>query len=413
MKYFHNTNWIFLEKIFTLFVINIVNLFAIRYLGPENFGTLNYFLTIVQLILPFIGFGINSIVLRDIIKDPTKEVEYVINALTLKIGLGVITYLLVLTVVILFFPNKNEALIFCILSTTLILNSALIFESYFMAKIKAKTKSISKILSLSISSLLKIYFIYIEAELVYFAVVVFVETIVYVSLLTIFFLKERNVTFNLNAKLMRKFITTGFPYMLENYSMIILKKVDIIVIEIFYGFYIVGIYSVAVLSVNLITMVPMVILSSIFPKLVKEHMNNNLDNIIFRLYRVFIPAAFLLAITFSSLSDVLISSVFGDEYLESINIFSIYVWSCVFMTIHFINNKWFFIQDKRKEFFVRALVGALLNIVLSIVLAINFGIEGVAYGTLISFSVLSYFSLFFTSDGKKLLKIMHKSLTTG
>lgn len=58
MKYFYNTNWLFIEKIFQLGVSFFVGIYIAKYLGPEKFGMINYALSFIALTTIFASIEI-------------------------------------------------------------------------------------------------------------------------------------------------------------------------------------------------------------------------------------------------------------------------------------------------------------------------------------------------------------------
>ena len=66
-KYFYNTGWLFAEKSVYLLAGFIIGIFVARYLGPSDFGILNYAISFVLLFGMFASFGMDFIVVRELI----------------------------------------------------------------------------------------------------------------------------------------------------------------------------------------------------------------------------------------------------------------------------------------------------------------------------------------------------------
>src|SRR5688572_28308190 len=69
-KYFNNISWLIFEKIFTLFVALVVNIYVARYLQPESFGLLNYAISFVGIFSAFTSLGLDQILVRELSKKP-------------------------------------------------------------------------------------------------------------------------------------------------------------------------------------------------------------------------------------------------------------------------------------------------------------------------------------------------------
>ena len=69
-KYFDNTSWLLMERIVRMIVALFVGVYIARYLGPERFGLLSYANSFVGLFLALATLGIDSIVIRELVKRP-------------------------------------------------------------------------------------------------------------------------------------------------------------------------------------------------------------------------------------------------------------------------------------------------------------------------------------------------------
>jgi O-antigen/teichoic acid export membrane protein len=101
--------------------------------------------------------------------------------------------------------------------------------------------------------------------------------------------------------------------------------------------------------------------------------------------------AISISIIFSLCSEQLVSILFGDQFIESANILSVYVWSIVFVFINSAQWKWYLVMGYQKLALRRLIVGAALNIVLNIIFIKLFGLIGAAYATVLSYAYVGYF----------------------
>ena len=73
VKYFKNTSWLFAEKILRLFEMLFVGIWVARYLGPEGFGLLSYAQAFVFLFASIATLGLDTVVVRELVKDESKS----------------------------------------------------------------------------------------------------------------------------------------------------------------------------------------------------------------------------------------------------------------------------------------------------------------------------------------------------
>ena len=72
-KYFANTTWLLGERVLRMVVSLFVGIYVARYLGPERFGLLSYTLSFVWLFSSLASFGLDDILVRELVQSPEKR----------------------------------------------------------------------------------------------------------------------------------------------------------------------------------------------------------------------------------------------------------------------------------------------------------------------------------------------------
>lgn len=75
IKYGKNAFWLLEDKFFGLGFNLVVGIWAVCYLEPENFGTFTYSIAFIALIITFIFFGLNGILVKVLPFSITKLVQ--------------------------------------------------------------------------------------------------------------------------------------------------------------------------------------------------------------------------------------------------------------------------------------------------------------------------------------------------
>ena len=121
MKYFKNTSWLLVERVLRLFITLIIGLYVARYLGPGDFGKLNYAASIVAILSIFIQLGLDGIVVRDLVNNPKIKDKILGALLTLKIIGSLIMVVLLIIVSIIFNHDGQITLLIAIIALSSIL----------------------------------------------------------------------------------------------------------------------------------------------------------------------------------------------------------------------------------------------------------------------------------------------------
>jgi O-antigen/teichoic acid export membrane protein len=94
-RYFKNTGWMFFGQIFGLLVSFFVGAWLARYLGPDNYGKVNYVIAFVSMFGFVAHLGVHSILARDLVKYPEKRNELMGTSFFILMAGSVLAFLLV------------------------------------------------------------------------------------------------------------------------------------------------------------------------------------------------------------------------------------------------------------------------------------------------------------------------------
>jgi O-antigen/teichoic acid export membrane protein len=407
MRYFKNTSWLFGEKILRMVVGLFVGIWVARYLGPERFGLFSYAQSFVGLFVVIATLGLDGIVVRELVKDDSKSNELIGTAFWLKV-MGAILVLIILTVSISF--SSNDAYVNTLM---LVITSATIFQSfnvvdmYFQAKVLSKFVAYTNVISLLISSIIKIVLILNEASLIYFAWVVLFDSIVLALGFIYFFLK--NTTISIRNLVYKKTVAIAllkdsWPLILSGIVVSIYMKIDQVMIKEMLNIEAVGQYAAAVRLSEAWYFIPMVISASLFPAIVnskkisKELYYERLQ----KLYNLMVWMAIVIAIPMTFLSDWIVELLYGGQYNEAGSVLTIHIWSGVFVFLGVASGKWFVTENLQMLSFWRAFNGMVVNVALNFILIPKYGIQGAAIATLLSQCMAAYIFDFFNNKTKKM-----------
>lgn len=404
MKYFKNTSWLFGEKILRMIVGVFVGIWVARYLGPEQFGLFSYAQSFVGLFATIATLGLDGIVVRELVKNEKIKDTLIGTVFWLKF-IGAIIVLILLLVAIQFTSNDQytNILVFIIASAT-IFQSFNVIDFYFQSKVLSKYIVYANIISLFISSLIKIILILNEAPLVAFAWVVLFDSII-LALGFIYFYSKSS-SFNINNLTFKKdvaisLLKDSWPLILSGVVISVYMKIDQVMIKEMMNNEAVGQYSAALRLSEVWYFIPMVIANSLYPAIINA--KNQSEEVYYarlqKLYDFMVWLAICIALPMTFLSDWLINLLYGEQYYQAGSILMIHIWASVFVFLGVASSKWFITENLQKYSFYRTLAGAIINILLNYIMIPLYGILGAAIATLISQAIASYF---FNITNKKL-----------
>jgi len=413
MKYFKNTSWLFGEKILRMVVGLFVGIWVARYLGPEQFGLYSYSQSFVALFAAIATLGLDGIVVRELVKDKSRRDELIGTAFWLKV-MGAFGVLLILAVAVNFTSNDTytNTLVFIIASAT-IFQSFNVVDMYFQAKVMSKFVVYANIISLFISSLVKISLLLNEAPLIAFAWVVLFDSIILAIGFLYFFLKNSN--FNIRDLKFNKstavdLLRDSWPLILSGIVISIYMKIDQVMIKEMLGNEAVGQYAAAVRLSEAWYFIPMVISASLFPAIInaKKVSKKLYYARLQKLYDLMVWMAIAIAIPMTFLSDWIVELLYGGQYNEAGGVLMIHIWTGVFVFLGVAFSKYLTSENLTKKSFYRTLLGAIINVILNLMLIPKYSISGAAAATLIGQFTANYIYDVFDKDLYDQLKMKTK-----
>lgn len=403
-----NLSWITFDKLFRGSLNILLSIILARYLGPEEFGILNYLLALLFLFNVFASFGINPILVNQLIRNKKGDHILIMNAYYFRIIFSLINYIIFLFIIYLFNNNDLYFTYSLILGLALIFKSSEIIFSFFEAKSLLKYIVISQLIGLLSSFLIIIYAILnnLGNNYLYFALV-FDFIIVFLFINIFYFIQERKLFIKIDFFKTKKLLIKSLPILITSLSIYLYMRIDQIMINQILDEYNLGIYSVSVRFIEIFHFIPKIIMISYLPIILKsEKYNLDLTNLNSFLFKVSVIVVLFILIT----SKSLIPYIFGQYYVESVFTTLVLSFSLIFVFFGVANEHWYIDKNYQKYYALYVFLGALVNIFLNFILIPKFGISGAAYSTLLTYFLIIFLFDIINKRTRKLFKIKFKSL---
>ena len=415
MRYFKNTSWLFGEKILRMIAGLFVGIWIARYLGPEQFGLFSYAQSFVGMFTAIATLGLDGIVVRELVKDENRSDELIGTAFWLKL-MGAFGVLGVLAIAVNFTSNDSytNMLVFIIASAT-VFQSFNFVDLYFQSKVMSQFVVYVNVISLFISSIVKVTLILNEAPLEAFAMVIVFDSFVLACGFIYVFLKNskfkiQNLTFNKSTA--EGLLKESWPLIIAALAISIYMKIDQVMIKEMMDAKDVGQYAAAVRLSEIWYFIPMVISYSLYPALInaKKVSEELYYGRLQKLYNLMVWMAIAIALPMTFLSGWVVELLYGGQYSQAGSVLMIHIWAGVFVFIGVASNKWFVLENLQILITINTAIGVFVNIVLNYILIPRFGIEGAAWATIISYAITNYLILFFLQKTRMNFYNLSKSL---
>ena len=372
----------------------LVGIWVARYLGPEQFGAFSYVLAFTSIVVSLAKLGLDNILIRELINHPEQYNNYLGTAFWLKL-IGAIFVIILLAFIPPLTSNDTTTNFYIfIISLGLIFQSTEVIGFYFESQVLAKIISICKIIQLTLSSLLKIYLILMQANLIWFVIVTLFDMVsLAISYLIAYHFSKRTYFYlYFNKNLAFKLLENAWPLIISTILVSIYMRIDQIMIKEILGEYAVGIYSAAIKISECWYCIPILVSSSLFPAIMnaKKISNTLYLQRLQQLYIMMIWIAISIAIIVTLLNEQIVHFLYGTQYETARFILILHIWTNVFVFIGIIGSKWILSENLQIYANYFLIIGIIINFSLNLILIPTYGIIGSAISILISQIVSSY-----------------------
>lgn len=373
----------------------LASVLVARYLGPHQFGTLSYATALMAFAGTLAGFGLSSVVTRELMLA-TRPIGVVLGtALLVRAMTGAVALCAMLLYVHFFEPNAMAVALVSVVVGVLLIDGSMIFDSSLQSQRAFGSSSGAKAILAVNSLILRVSLVLASASLVYFVAIQYVEILCYIA---VFGWATRKVLKGVKAGwdpvLAKTLLRQGFPIMLSSFATVIYLRIDQVMIEHLLGSEALGRYSAGVKFAEVASFFPGIIAYVLFPSIIEAYKVSaeKAEAEAIKLYRLMYASGLAFSLVMTIAGDWLTHVMFGAAYEGAGDVLKVYVWSTVFVFLTIASQAQLLSQEKTTHVVaIRTIVGALVNIGLNMILIPRMGIVGAAWATVISYGVAVFF----------------------
>jgi len=391
-----NLGWLFFDKALRMGVGLFVTAWIARYLGPEQYGIWNYAIAFAALFGTFATLGLDGIVVREVVKNPSARNEILGSAFALKLGGGALAFAVSVAAIAYWTPDDSLTFYLVLITAAIFLFQSFdAIDLFFQAQVESKYSVLAKDASFVVFSLVRIALVLSGAALISFAGAGLAEAALGALFLAAVFRNrgESMLRWRVNPRVVRTMLRDSWPLILSGLVIMVYMRIDQIMIGEMVGKAAVGTYAAAVRISEVWYFVPVAVASSMYPAFI-DLRESNPARYRLRLQQLYDMLTWLSvagALVVSLLSGFIIHLLYGAEYREAASILVIHIWTGVFVSLGVASGKYLLAENLTRIAFYRSLSGAAANVIINLALIPRFGAVGAAFATLVSQALAAYF----------------------
>ena len=404
-KFAKNVTWLLGGKIVNMLLQFFVSLATARYLGPSNFGTINYVAAFVSFFSSIASLGLAVIVIKEIATDKYNNNEVIWTSIWMRFATAVLSTISIIA--LMFITNRDDPMIVQIAfleSLSILFSSFDTINYYFQAKLLSKWTSIAGVLAYIGMSLYRIYLLATGADIVWFAFATSTDMIFLTAFLMIFYVRIEGFHPKFNWQLGKTLLKQSYHYLIAGLITILYAQVDRIMLGNMVDKSAVGYYSAALTISHLWSMIPTALIQSLSPVLYDAAKKDR--NLYLRRLRQSYAALFWLNAAYSIFvclfAHWIVLLLYGKEYLAGTTALRIVVWYYGLSTMSTLNQVYLANDEKNKYINRFCLAGLITDVVLNSLLIPIMGINGAAIATLITHIVIQIIMPYIYKDTREI-----------
>jgi O-antigen/teichoic acid export membrane protein len=414
-KYFANTSWLLGERVLRMVVSLFVGIYVARYLGPERFGLLSYTLSFVWLFSSLASFGLDEILVRELVKSPEQRNNLLGTVFWLKVCGTLVMGTTIALVLKYTVEDQQTYWMIGLITIGLLFQTTNVVDFYFQSQVQSKFAVRAQVIQLILTSLFKIYLVWNQAELIWFAFALMLDqAVVAVLFLLVYHWKIGWFPFfSFRWKQAKKLMRDAWPIIFAGMVVSFYMRIDQVMLKEMLDAKAVGVYAAAVKLCEAWYFLPTALIASIFPAVIKAKIKSKTlyDKRVQNLYDLMVWSSIAVALPTTLLADWVILILYGTDFQEAADVLRIYIWAGVFVTLGIANSKWLITENLQRYLFIRTILGALLNVGLNLWLIPIYGIKGAAIATMVAQGTVGFLSLSFFKKTRHNFLFAAKSLS--
>jgi len=385
------------QKVFTLVLIVVLA----QKLGVDNFGLYSFAFSFVSVFAVFADFGINILFLREVSKRTSESKKFASNALSLKVILSVVSFLLI--VLFGFFYGLEHYLFFLVILAAISMlldNIAGVFKGSFFAFEVFKYEFFVSFISKSFFLVLGLVILLGGHGLIGLMIVAVLSSIINL-LLSIYFSFKHTIKFPFISIKLEVFslMKYSLPFFAINLLLALSVNLDVILLQFFWAQSEVGAYSAALRLICTVSMVPVLFVNSLQPVIARFYVmkNNSLNTIINK--SIYYLSIFAIPFTIVTVifAQPIVFLFFGNDFSGTVLPLSIMAFSLLFSFSNVVFINVLSLTHKEKNVLILLFIQILTLFVFDVFLIPKYAQVGAAIAFLVSQIVSFLIAFYFVS----------------
>jgi polysaccharide transporter, PST family len=410
-----NSAWLLGDKAVRLTLTVVVTAAMARFLGAARFGLFNVAQALVLVFTLVTTLGLESTVVRDIVRHPADRRRILASALLLRVTAATLAMILCPIIILMLRPGDRPALeLTTVLALSLLPLSFEIVGYGYQADVNAAPVVLIRNGVFAASAILRIVVIVAGLGMLTLAATFVLENALSAVLLVLRSRRDKLhfALEDVSTAQCRRLLAQSWPLMVSNASIAVYMRIDQLMLGQMRGDRAAGIFSAAVRLTEAWYPVPVSLMASAAPVLTSLYLRSRpeYDRALLRVGRLLTGLSMAVAAFLAIGSPMVIRWVYGSSFSLAAPVLAVHAWSGVFVCLGIVGTNWLMNTENTRFVMYQTLWGALANVALNVILIPRFGPIGAAVATVASYALSALLSNGFASATRPAFRIQLRSM---
>jgi PST family polysaccharide transporter len=412
-KIMGNMGWLMVDRVVRMGMGLFVGVWVARYLGPDQYGSLNFATAFIALFATVTSLGLDALVVREVLDNAQDAHEILGTTIVLRGGGGLLAVGLSIATLKLIQPHDKQALLLVsILSLTLVFQAFDTIDSFFQSQVKSKISVWAKNSAFLIFAAIRVLLIRANAPVWAFAAAAAGEIALgAVGLVLGYRLSGGKMSaWRSSRKRAAYLLNQSWPVLFSGMAIMVYMRLDTVMLKMMQGDFAVGLYSAATRISEVWYFIPMGIVSSVSPAIMRVKDDPELFySRLRKLFSLLTLTACVIGSIVALASHAIVHILYSNSYSGAAPVLAVHVWASVFVFLGVAQSPWDLSKNLLKLSLYRTTAGAIINVAMNIYLIPRYSAMGAAIATVVSYAISGVFANAFSARTRPIFYMQMKS----
>ena len=384
-KVVQNAGWLIGGRIVNKILAFFVSILTARFLGPGNYGLINYAAAYTTFFASLCTLGINSVIVKNFVDYPEETGETIGTTLGLRAISSVLSAVMIIGIVSLI--DHNEPVTIAVVALCTIGMVFQIFDTFnywFQAKLESRYSAIASVIAYAAYSGYNILLLILGKGVEWFALGTAFEYIISGIVLAVAYFLNGGPRLSFSKRKGKQLLTSSTPFIISGLMVAVYVSTDKLMLKQMEDSSTVGYYSLASSLSVAWAFILSAIIDSLYPGIAESY---RVDKTLYQrrnkqLYTIIFYMSFFMSALISIFASPLIHILYGSAYEAAVVPLRITVWYTAFSYLGVARNAWVVCENQQKYLKYLYMGAAGMNVFLNWLFIPVWGASGAASASL-------------------------------